>query len=182
MPFPLHFVLGSQSWVEHLELPPIVAQLSNFPSTPFFSFGLCLLVLLFALYFWWMGPRTWFLYTGFSSNLLYLKFYVDPASRSCWQSRKICQQLPNVMQDVLKTSYNFEGCISLQWESKYPLQSDSIKLGENLSLRKSSFCWNWYIYTLPTGSMFQTARTSTTQLKTKMLLKCKATVKRPLGI
>jgi hypothetical protein len=31
----------------------------------FFFFGLCLLMLSFALYFWWMGPHPWFLYTRF---------------------------------------------------------------------------------------------------------------------
>ncbi len=30
-----------------------------------FFFGLCLLVLSFAFYFWWMGSHLWFLYTRF---------------------------------------------------------------------------------------------------------------------
>ncbi len=95
--------------------------LSKFPLTPlFFSFWvvsthalICLILLMDGF------VSLIFIYRVFSSNLLYLKFYVDPESRSCWQSRKICQQLPNVKQDVLKTSYNFEGGISFQWESTH---------------------------------------------------------------
>jgi len=65
MAFPFHFVSVSQSWVEHLELPPIVAQLSNFPSTPFFLLGCvylcCHLPCTFdgwVLNFFWWGIKT----------------------------------------------------------------------------------------------------------------------------
>jgi hypothetical protein len=47
----------------------------------FSSFGLCLLVFSFALYFWWMGSHPWFLFY----KVFVLNITVEPNTKLVWK-------------------------------------------------------------------------------------------------
>jgi len=62
----------------------------------FFFFGLCLLMLSFALYFWWMGSSPWFSYTWlflrrhFKPNVFFFNFVM---LLKCWSFKRIFSQI-----------------------------------------------------------------------------------------